>query len=343
MMCTFLGSGMTTAFYHHLFTAQSEAAPGRPALQSGDAIVEYCELNERANRLAHHLMSRGIGPESLVGLSVARSPSMIVAILGIAKAGAAYVPVDPAEQSVRRSDIVTNAGLSALIVDHGGKPDDLPIEVEVIDLLRDREAIVAQRDNNPYVPLSERNLAYLLYTSGSSGRPKGIAMEHASVARLIEWHGSARGDALGQRTLQFCSIGFDFSFHEIFSTLCYGGTLVMASDDERLDPYALAQLIASRGIERMFLPVSALLQWAAVVDENSFPHCLRHVFTTGEQLQITPALRMIFGRTRAKLHNHYGATEFQDAATLTLSGDPEMWPAVVPVGHPLTIAAGERA
>jgi non-ribosomal peptide synthetase component F len=240
---------------------------------------------------------------------------------------------------VRRSDIIAGAGLSALIVDRGGRPEGVPTQVELIDLLRDREAIAAQRDSNPEVPLSERNLAYLLYTSGSTGQPKGIAMEHASVAKLIEWHGSARADALGQRTLQFCSIGFDFSFHEIFSTLCYCGMLVMASDVERLDPSALARLISSRHIERLFLPVSALLQWAAAVDERSFPHRLRHVFTTGEQLQITPALRTIFGRTGAKLHNHYGATEFQDAATLTLSGDPETWPAVVPVGHPLTFDA----
>lgn len=324
-------------FYHHLFEAYAAAAGHAPALELGDAVLSYRELDGRANQLAHHLMSRGAGRESLVGISVARSPAMIVSLLGIAKAGAAYVPVDPAEQSVRRSDIIAGAGLAALIVDRGGRPQDVPPDVALIDLLRDREAIAAQLDSDPQVPLSERNLAYLLHTSGSTGQPKGIAMEHASVGRLIEWHGSARSDALGQRTLQFCPIGFDFSFHEIFSTLCYGGTLVMASDDERLDPYALARLIASRQIERLFLPVSALLQWASVVDDSSFPHRLRHVFTTGEQLRITPALRTIFARSGAKLHNHYGATEFQDAATLTLSGDPERWPAVVPVGHPLVV------
>jgi len=325
--------------YHQRFAAQAAASGHAHALEFGDAIVSYRELDGRANRLAHHLMSCGVGPESLVGISVARSPAMIVSLLGIAKAGAAYVPVDTAEHSVRRADIIAGAGLAALIVDDGDRPHEVPTQVALIDLLHDREAVAAQPGSDPQVPLSERNLAYLLYTSGSTGQPKGIAMEHGSVGRLIAWHGSARSDAFGQRTLQFCSIGFDFSFHEIFSTLCFGGTLVMASNDERLDPYALARLVSSRQIERLFLPVGALLQWASVVDEISFPHSLRHVFTTGEQLRITPALRTVFARTRAKLHNHYGATEFQDAATLTLSGDPEMWPEIVPVGHPLTVEA----
>ena len=319
-----------------MFAAHAAMAGDKPAVKFANAILSYRELNGRANMLARHLMSRGAGPESLVGISVTRSPAMIVCLLGIAKAGAAYVPLDPAEQSVRRSDIIAGGGISALIVDDSGGLQGVPSRVELIDLARDREAIAAQPDSDPQVLLSERNLAYLLYTSGSTGQPKGIAMEHGAIGRLIEWHGGARRDALGQRTLQFCSIGFDFSFHEIFSTLCYGGMLVMASDDERLDAYALARLISSRQIERLFLPVSALLQWASAVDESSFPHGLRHVFTTGEQLRITPAIRVIFGRTRARLHNHYGATEFQDAATMTLSGDLELWPAVVPVGHALT-------
>jgi non-ribosomal peptide synthetase component F len=331
---------VTAIFYHCRFEAQVRAAADVPALEFGETIVSYGDLNLRANRLAHYLVSRGIGPECRVGVSVSRSPAAIIALIGIAKAGAAYAPVDPAGRSDRYADIIAGAELSALIVDDEGRTQGVPDQVELIDLLSDRAAIAAQRDNDPQVGLSEQNLAYLLYTSGSSGQPKGIAMEHASVGKLIEWHGSARADALGQRTLQFCSIGFDFSFHEIFSTLCYGGTLVIANDEERLDPHALARLIASRQVERLFLPVSALLHWASAVDESAFPHRLRNVFTTGEQLQITPALRAIFARTGAQLHNHYGATEFQDAATLTLSGDPETWPAVVPVGHPLTIEAG---
>ena len=323
--------------YHRLFEAQVQRAPDAPALEFGDALLSYADLERRANRLARHLLARGIGRESLVGVALGRSPDMIVALLAIAKAGAAYVPIDPDEDTARRDDIVAATSLAGLLVDGRWRPQVMASTVALVDLAMDEAIIAAADDSSPGVEVTGRNLAYLLYTSGSSGRPKGIAMEHASLFKLIRWHGSARRDSCGLRTLQFCSIGFDFSFHEIFSTLCHGGTLVIASADERLDPIALARMIRDRGIERVFLPVSALLQWAEAVDHNSFPSRLRHVFTTGEQLQITPALRAICAETGASVHNHYGATEFQDAATLTLSGDPATWPHVVPIGQPLFI------
>jgi non-ribosomal peptide synthetase component F len=263
---------------------------------------------------------------------------MMMSMLAVAKAGGAYVPLDPDETEERRALVVEDCGLRALLTDGGMRPAPLSADVAVVDLSANADAIEGACDRDPEIRVALGNLAYLMYTSGSTGRPKGTAMEHGALANLLAWHGSIRRGSCGLRTLQFCSIAFDFSFHEIFSTLCFGGTLVMADETARRDPFVLARSIRDRAIEKLFLPVSALTQWAAAVDENSFPDRLKHVVTTGEQLQITPAMRTIFARTGASLHNHYGATEFQDATTLTLSDDPKLWPLLPPVGRPLANA-----
>jgi len=329
----------SNACYHQLFEAQAQRAPHAPALEFGDVRLNYGELDGQANRLARHLLKLGVGTECLVGIAVRRSPDMIAALLAIAKAGAAYVPLDPEEDTARRDEIITSTDLSAVLVNGCWRPQHLPPSVALVDLVADRAAVAANQPSSPDISVTPRHLAYLLHTSGSTGQPKGVAMEHASLSQLLEWHSAARSETRGLRTLQFCSIGFDFSFHEIFSTLSFGGTLVMASEEERHDPVLLARRIQSREIEKLFLPVSALLNWASAVEENVefFPDRLRHVFTTGEQLSITPALRAIFAKSGASLHNQYGATEFQDAATFTLTGDPLGWPDVVPIGHPLVI------
>jgi non-ribosomal peptide synthetase component F len=326
--------------FHQIFEAAAGAAPETPAVEFGDIVVTYGELNRRANCLAHHLIARGVRPEVPVGVSVARSPDMLTSMFAIAKAGGAYVPLDPGEREERRKFVMEDSGLQAIIADDEAKRSRLLPGITTIDLTAgaDADAIEGGHDQNPETGVTLRNIAYLIYTSGSTGQPKGTAMEHGSLANLIEWHGSARRDSCGLRTLQVCSIGFDFSFHEIFSTLCFGGTLVMASEEARCDPFALARLIRDRNIEKLFLPVSALLQWAAAVEETSLPDRLKHVITTGEQLQLTPALKTIFARTGARLHNHYGATEFQDATALTLSGDAAQWPDFPSIGRPLANA-----
>ncbi|MGH8693242.1 MAG: beta-ketoacyl synthase N-terminal-like domain-containing protein, partial [Burkholderiales bacterium] len=152
---------------------------------------------------------------------------------------------------------------------------------------------------------------------------------------MLWWHKQTRLPAQGVKTLQFCAVSFDFSFHEIFATLCLGGTLVLVAEETRRNGVALAEFIRDQAIEKLFLPVTALLQLAEAVQDGPLPACLREVITTGELLQITPAIAHLFRHTGAMLHNHYGATEFQDATTLTLQGDPAGWPTFVPVGRPL--------
>ncbi|PSK92342.1 amino acid adenylation domain-containing protein [Murinocardiopsis flavida] len=325
------GSGVHLLFEHQ---AGSEATSDAIALVHGSREVSYGELDRRADQVAGHLQSSGVEPGDLVGVRLDRGPEMIAAMLGILKAGAAYVPIDPDDPVERSTHITAEAGLRALITGPGSGLPTAAAEspVPVLDLV----ALSAYRGGPPApVLVDPAGPAYVIYTSGSTGRPKGVPMAHRSLLNLLHWHDRTRPGSCRLRTLQFCSVGFDFSFHEIFSTLCFGGTLVIADDRVRRDPFALARFVADNGVERLFLPVTALNQLADAVGERPLPLSLREVITTGEGLRITPALAHLFKRTGARLHNHYGATEFQDATCHTLSGDSATWPASVPIGRPI--------
>jgi non-ribosomal peptide synthetase component F len=269
---------MSAECFHHRFEAQAAAGllSQAIAVECGGTNATYEKLNRQANRLAHRLTSIGVGPDVAVGVFVARSACMLTALLGVAKAGGAYVPIDPGERDDRRRFMIKDAGIRVLVSDGSSTMDRLQSGIATVDISEDTDLHGTASDRNPDMGVTLRDLAYIVYTSGSTGRPKGTAMEHSSLANLIEWHGSSRRESCGLRTLQLCSIGFDFSFHEIFSTLCFGGTLVIADEKARRDPFLLAQIIRHRNIEKVFLPVSTLLQWAAAVDETSFPVHLKH-------------------------------------------------------------------
>ncbi|MCP4699362.1 MAG: amino acid adenylation domain-containing protein [Gammaproteobacteria bacterium] len=323
---------------HELFETQVRQTPDVIALVAGSHQLTYRELNQRANQLAHYLQSLGVKADSLVGICVERDPLMIIGMLGILKAGGAYVPLDPAYPKERLQFMLANAEAAVLLTsDHLLSMLSQTAHIaHVVCLDSDWETISGERDENTGRLTSPNHLAYVIYTSGSTGQPKGVAMEHRSLTNLLCWHAQTRPASRGLKTLQFCAISFDFSVHEIFATLCFGGTLVLMTEEVRRNPFALAKFINDNKIEKLFLPVTALQQLAEAVDSETISTTLREVVTTGEQLQITPAMVSLFSRTGALLHNHYGATEFQDATTFTLSGEPMDWPALPPVGRPLS-------
>ncbi|MGB3204468.1 MAG: amino acid adenylation domain-containing protein [Crinalium sp.] len=327
---------------HHLFECQAAERPDAIALIEDEQSLTYGELNVRANSLAQHLLSLGCQPDDLIAICIERSAELFIGLLGILKAGCAYVPLDAGYPAERIDYMLRNSGTRVLLTSTDVAEQLMPIisvlqECEIVCLEQKtavfQENSVAEALQTKVAP---NNLAYCIYTSGSTGNPKGVLMEHRSLVNLLWWHQQTRPSVRGVRTLQFCAVSFDFSFHEIFSTLCLGGTLVLVPEAVRQNPFALIEFISQQAIEKLFLPVTALLQLAEAVDGSShIPTALREVITTGEQMRITPAVANLFRQTDAILHNHYGATEFQDATTHTLDGDPESWPTLVPVGHPL--------
>lgn len=323
---------------HKLVETQIEQTPDAVAVVWENQQITYGELNCRANQLAHYLQKLGVKPEGLVGICTERSPQMLVAILAVLKAGGAYVPLDPAYPKERLEYMLSDANVQVLLTTEtlllaSSQIAEIAKNQEVVCLDSEWEIISTQSDSNPVSQVQPHNLAYVIYTSGSTGLPKGVMMEHLALSNLIDWHLLHR--TKGARTLQFASFSFDISFHEIFSTWCSLGTLVLISEDVRRNPEALLNAIALQKIEKLYLPFVALQQLAEVIDDGTVPTTVREIMTAGEQLQITPAIANFLGQTGCTLHNHYGATECQDVTSFTLTGDVNSWPTLPPIGRPI--------
>ena len=314
-----------------LIEAQVARTPDALALIFGEKTVTYRELNAAANRLAHWLIRRDVKVEDAVGVCLSRSIEMIVAVLAIVKAGGAYVPLDPSypaerlrfmqEDAQPRIVLTQRAQIARLAASEAVCLDDTP------------PPHGAECSDNPDVSVPPESLAYLMYTSGSTGQPKAVAMEQGPLRNLLDWQIDALPGAT--TTLQFASLNFDVSFQEIFSTLATGGTLVLVDEAVRRDPSALLALLESARVTRLFLPFVALQNLAAAAEVvRACPAHLREVITAGEQLRITPQIRRLFTMLNGcALHNHYGPTESHVVTAHTLRGDPAQWPEVAPIGR----------
>nr|WP_246267903.1 amino acid adenylation domain-containing protein [Nonomuraea typhae] len=308
---------------HQLFEQQADRTPDAVAVEFEGVALTYAELDRRANQLAHLLRGLGVGAEVPVALHVRRSLDLPVAILGILKSGGAYVPLDPSYPQARLTQVLGRVETPVLVTHRalaGSLPHERPVHVDT--------DLDGRPEHRPGSAVTPDNLAYILFTSGSTGRPKGVAMTHRPVANLMAWHHGV------YRSLQFTALGFDVSVQEIFSTWAYGGTLVMVGEEVRRDPAALLEHIAAHRVERIFLPFVALQSLAGAGIEP--PPTLREVITAGEQLQVTPQIER-FIRPWMTLHNQYGPTEgaIIDIAH-TLTGPPEDWPRLPPIGRPVT-------
>ena len=332
----------TTAVYpqlpiHQRFEQQAAQTPNAIAAEFSNQSVTYDELNRRANQLAHTLQKRGVGPEVKVALSVERSLEMLIGLLGILKAGAAYVPLDPTYPPERLAYMLADSGAAVLLTQASLLPAIPPNEAELLCLDGDWQAIARESEENPACRVSLDDLIYVIYTSGSTGKPKGVALKQRAIANLLGWQLQNTSCGVGDKTLQFTTLSFDVSCQEIFATLASGGTLVMIDEEIRRDPERLSQLVADKQINRIFLPFVALQQLAeAFAAEPDMNLQLRELITAGEQLQTTPPIVALFKRLpNCRLYNHYGPSETHVATAYRLPTDPASWDALPPIGRPI--------
>ena len=320
---------------------QAERTPhGMAVIDSRDGAgsLTYSELNKQANQLASYLQLCGAAPDELVGICMDRSIAMIVSVVAAIKAGAAYVPFDPAYPAERLEFMLEDTH-APIILTTEKLQDKLPRDKsKVICVDRDASLIACQPSVNPPISSTGENLAYVIYTSGSTGRPKGVAMRRGALVNLMQWQLENFSFNEPARTLQFASLNFDVSFQEIFSTLSSGGTLVLIDDVLRRDARGLLQHIVSNKVQRIFLPFVALKQLAEASEyADVTPPDLREVITAGEQLQITPALVSFFERLpNCTLENQYGPSETHVVTAYRLEGSSRQWPPLPPIGKAIT-------
>lgn len=295
------------ACIHELVAAQAQRTPDAVAVVFAGQTLTYGSLSARANRLAWHLRTLGVGPEVRVGICLERSLELVVAVMAVLCAGAAYVPLDPSYPATRLRFMAADAGLRA-VVTASSLPLEWPETAARIDLDAIAGYLATMRDDA--VPSGARpdHPAYVIYTSGSTGTPKGIEVPHRGVVNLVCDEAERVGIAVGTPVLQFSSFAFDASVSQIFTTLIRGGRLVVASEDERRSPSAMMRLLGAEAVEIADLPPAAL----ALLDPGPLAG-LRVLIVGGEVCPPDLAARFTAGR---RLINAYGPTETTITATM---------------------------
>jgi amino acid adenylation domain-containing protein len=314
-----------------------------PAITDGSRTIPYSQVRTEQLALAHKLNDAGISVGSTVALCLDRSPELIISVLGIIEAGAAYVPIDPAYPADRITMMLEDAKPEVVITNRSHQhlfegSEAKVLLIEDIDPNKGTEAVpvktVVELDAKDAQIPGPNDSAYVLFTSGSTGRPKGVVMHHAPLVNLIQWQLRTSICGPGDRTLQFAPISFDVSFQEIFTTFAQGGTLVLITDEDRLNSTQLLRKIIAQKINRIIVPFVALQYLAEAVERTGeVPTTLKEVFTSGEQLKITPAIANLFKQLPGcRFCNQYGPTEGHVVSELELKGDPSTWPALPTIG-----------
>ncbi len=320
-----------------LFEEQCALTPQSIAVIHQEEQLTYEALNARSNQIANWLLSNGVKSNQLIGLCAERSVDLVAGVLGILKAGGAYVPFDPTYPSDRIAYMVAESDIKLVLTQKQFAQVFSGVDASVKFLDTEWSDFAASGSTNPNVKTSHDDLAYVLFTSGSTGMPKGVGMVQKALMNLIAWQKTIPHLDKSARTLQFSPISFDVSFQELFTTWTTGGALVLINDEMRLNAIKLLEFIQEYKIERLFLPFIALQHLAEVaVNSTIYPASLTDVITAGEQLQITRAVNSFFTKLPGcRLHNHYGPTETHVVTAYTLNGTPDSWPALPPIGVPI--------
>ena len=310
---------------HQQFEAQVKASPEAVAVVFGSQELTYLELNDRSNQLAHWLQEEGIGPEDLVGVCIERSPELIVAMLGVLKAGAAYVPLDPQFPAGRLAQIVSDSGVQIILTQRKLTTLFSAYSARLVPL--DTEELMSQPREHSVSEVDPHNLAYVIFTSGSTGRPKGVQVEHRAVINFLFSMKRQPGIESSDILLAVTTFSFDIAALEIFLPLLNGARLVIADRESTMDCRRLGRLIEDSGATVMQATPAT---WRMLIEHGWAGRKGMKILCGGEALP--PELARELLPRCSSLWNMYGPTETTIWSTtwqVTSATNP------VPIGKPI--------
>ncbi|PHS03509.1 MAG: non-ribosomal peptide synthetase, partial [Blastopirellula sp.] len=312
-----------------LFEAQVARSPDAPALSFEDTVLTYAQLNARANQLAHHLIARGVGPETAVALWLERSPELAISLLAVLKAGGTYVPLHSSYPESQLEWVMRETSARVLLTDAVMQSRRFTHQAEVLVLDIDLSWQSESKDNLQ-LPIFSEQLAYIMYTSGSTGQPKGIAITHDDVAGLAldrRWEGNSQ-----TRVLLHSPHAFDAFTYEFWVPLLTGGQIVIAPPGE-LDTSSFERVIIDRKVTNLWLTAGL---FEVLMEEH--PTCFREVteiIAGGDVLPAAAVRQGLAACPTAKITNGYGPTETTTFATTHSLQGPQLPMDRVPIGSPL--------
>lgn len=309
---------------HQLFEAQVEKTPDANALIFQDKQLTYQQLNQRANQLAHYLQKLGVQPEVRVGICVERSEELVVGLLGILKAGGAYIPLDPKYPQERLAFMLQDAQAPVLLTQKQLLDQLTGDSAQVVCLDSDWETISQESAENPHVPVLPENNAYVLYTSGSTGQPKAVVIEHHSAVAFLDWATKVFTAEDFAGVLAATSICFDLSIFELFATLSCGGQVILIEN-----ALALPSLPALTSVTLINTVPSAIAELLRV---NGIPASVRIINLAGEPLP-QKLVKQLYQQTNVQqVFNLYGPSEDTTYSTFMLVKPEDQ---IVTIGRPI--------
>jgi surfactin family lipopeptide synthetase A len=320
---------------HEIFETQVKVAPENVAVAGEEGSLTYKTLNRRANRLARFLGSMGVGPEVRVGIFMDSSPEMVVAVLSVLKAGGAYVPIDPFFPGDRVSFIIRDSGMAVLLTRTALKDKIADCPAKVFCMEDPEETLAAYEDSNPVNCAAVENQAYVLYTSGSTGQPKGVVVEQRQLLNYMQGIMEQTGMRPGESYAMVQPLAVDSCKTVLYPPLCSGGTLHVLPRDRAMDPAAVADYFRRHPIDVLKIAPSHL---AALVDSSRGSEVLpRHLLIVGGESSSPEFMEKLAELAPATtVFNHYGPTEATvGVATYKVARSFLRRAKTVPLGRPL--------